>query len=129
MASPRAPTAGFGVADLSLVRAVHSYMPKAQLLALLNSRRVADAPEAPLFTLTQLDEQIAEIVRATPPAGSGTDWAALRLLLGQAQRNGVLQGLTPEVLHAFAVVFSLSPAQAARMKDIVANARDEENEQ
>lgn len=110
----------FTDADRSLIRAMHGYLPAAQLLGILNDRLHADVGAGAVgYTLEQLHREVQAL--AGDPADG--DWTALRRLLGQARHNGLLGALTPEVLADFAVVFSLSPGQATRLQDVVQGAR------
>jgi hypothetical protein len=56
-----------------------------------------------------------------PGARPGGDhgWAGLRKLLTQAKRAGTLDQIDEQVISDFAVVFSLSPKQLMRLKDIL----------
>lgn len=111
----------FTLAERTLIRRVNGFMPAEQLLALLNERLACDlGPDAARYTMEQLHTEIRDLPGHVP-AG---DWSALRKLLAQARREGVLQQLDARVLDVFAVVFSLSTAQALRLKDIVLDAKD-----
>lgn len=112
----------FTDADRSLIRAMHGYLPAAQLLGILNDRLHADLGAGVVgYSLEQLHREVQGL------AGSMADgdWTALRRRLGQARQNGLLEALTPEVLADFAVVFSLSPGQATRLQDVVQGAKRE----
>lgn len=120
-ASAAAGAREFTAADKSLIRSVQGYMPPRQLLGILNERLVADlGPDAEPYTMEQLH---AELQTAPGSAGAG-DWASLRKLLAQARRQGVLEAVTPQLIDDFAVVFSLSPAQVLRLKDVVLSAKE-----
>lgn len=115
-AAPRA----FTPADKSMIAKVHGYMPAQQLLELLNERLAADlGPDAASYTMEQLH---AELRVAAVPADAG-DWAGLRKLLANARRDGVLEHITGQVIDDFAVVYSLTPAQVLRVKDVMLTAR------
>lgn len=105
----------FTVADKSLIRKTHGFMPPQQLLDLLNERLKADLPKARPYTMAQLDAEI----RAVADPETADNWAGLRKVLAQARRAGVLAHITPQLIDDFAVVFSLTPAQVMRLKDIV----------
>jgi hypothetical protein len=115
----------FGVADKALIRSVHAFMPAAQLLGVLNSRLVANDPSAAPFSLEQLQDQIRTFVAAGGGAAAGGDWASLRKTLALARTSGLLASISPTMLQDFAVVFSLSPAQLVRLKDVLADASDD----
>jgi len=118
---PPAPPRPFNAAEKSLIAKVHGFMPAQQLLALLNDRLLADlGPEAAPHTIEQLHEEL----RRAAPAGAG-DWPTLRKLLGQARRDGVLERISAQTIDDFAVVFSLTPAQVLRLKDVVLTAAAE----
>ena len=53
-----------------------------------------------------------------PPA-SDNSWAALRKLLARAKRDGTLRRISAQVINDFAVVFSLSPKDLMRLRDIL----------
>jgi hypothetical protein len=99
--APRA----FTVADKSLIKNCHAFMPPAQLLAILNERLHADlGPDAPDYTLEQLHAETT----TQQHAATATDWSSLRQVLAIARRCGVLEQITPQVIDDFAVVFHLS---------------------
>ena len=109
---------GFSDAEKSLIRKIHGYVPPRQLLGILNDRLLSDlGPNATPYTAEQLHAEIVAI--------SGTarfvnnSWATLRKLLSQAERDGTLRRVSEQVIADFAVVFSLSPKQLMRLKDIV----------
>lgn len=111
----------FTFAERSLIRRVNGFMPAEQLLALLNERLVCDlGPDAARYTMEQLHAEIRDLPGPVP-AG---DWSALRKLLAHARREGVLQQINARLVDDFAVVFSLSTAQALRLKDVVLNAKE-----
>jgi hypothetical protein len=119
-AKPTTARRGFTVADKALIGKVHGYMPAQQLLDVLNQRLVADLGEgAEQHTLEQLHEEIREIA----PAATGGDWAGLRQLIAQARRDGVLDQVSAQTIDDFAIVFSLTPAQVLRVKDVILSAR------
>lgn len=113
----------FGAADKALIRSVHGYMPAAQLLGVLNARLLADDERAPPHTLEQLQAEIHALASDGPVAAG--DWASLRKTLAAARASGLLDAVTEQALQDFCVVFSLSPAQAVRLKDTIAAAQDE----
>jgi hypothetical protein len=120
--APARPVArAFTDADRSLIRAMHGYLPPAELLRILNERLVADlGSTAPLYTPEQLHRAILEAAGTT---ARDDDWTSLRRLLAQARASRLLEALTPAVLEDFAVVFSLTPGQATHLKDVVQGAQ------
>lgn len=111
----------FTIAETSLIAKLQSYMPTAQLLALLNERLVADlGPDAAPYTLEQLQVQIGE----TAEAQSAIDWTGLRRLIASARRAGVLDQITTTVIDDFAAVFLLTPAQVTQLKDVFARTQE-----
>lgn len=109
---------GFTPADRSLIKQVHSFMPTQKLLELLNERLLADlGPDARRYTIEQLH---AELRTAS---ATNSDWAGLRKLLAQARQSGALDLITAQTIEDFAVVFSLTPAQAMRLKDVILSSR------
>lgn len=115
----------FGAADKALIRSVHGYMSPERLLEVLNARRLANEEAATPFTAAQLQEEIRTLVYAGQ-SGPG-NWAGMRKALASARTSGLLDTITPQVIEDFAVVFSLSPVQAAKLIDIV-RAETEEGE-
>lgn len=113
---------GFNAAEKALIRNVHSFMPSAQLLDILNTRLVADVGAAAVpFTLEQLQ---AEVQQYANPAGAD-DWAGLRDILMRARRCGLLAEITVEIINDFAVVWQLSPAQHMHVRDVIRSAQEE----
>ena len=110
----------FTVAERSLVRKVHGFMPAQQLLDLLNERLYADLGQhAIAYTMDQLQAELACQLAATPTS----DWAGTRKVLANARHSGLLDLITTEIMEDFAVVFQLTPQQSTRLKDILASAR------
>jgi len=108
----------FAEADRSLIRKIHGYMPRLQLLGILNDRLRADiGSAAPPYTIEQLHAEIAALPGAKPGGDHG--WAGLRKLLTQARRAGTLDRINEQVINDFAVVFSLAPKHLMRLKDIL----------
>ena len=115
---------GFTEADRSLIRKIHGYMPRMQLLGILNDRLRSDlGPDAQPYSIEQLHGEIA----ALPGSKAGGDhgWAGLRKLLAQAKRAGTLDQINEQVINDFAVVFSLSPKHLMRLKDILLQPAEE----
>lgn len=97
---------------------VHDYLPPLQLLGILNDRLRSDlGPDAQPYTVEQLHAEIATLPGAK--AGANQGWAGLRKLLAQAKRAGTLEQIDEQVINDFAVVFSLSPKELMRMKDVL----------
>jgi hypothetical protein len=119
--TPPAEAPIFGSADKALIRSVHGYMPAPQLLGVLNARRLADNERAAPYTIAQLQAEIHALASEGPTGGS--DWASLRKTLATARASGLLDAVTEQTLQDFCVVFSLSPAQAVRLKDIITSAQ------
>lgn len=121
--SARAARAFTG-ADLSLIRKIHGYMPRSQLLGILNDRLRADlGMDAQPYTIEQLHAEIAALPGAKP--GGEQSWASLRKLLAQAKRDGSLDRIDEQVVTDFAIVFSLSPKQLMRLKDILLQPKED----
>lgn len=120
LAAAKPAARAFTDADRSLIRAMHGYLPPAELLRILNERMTADlGPGAPLYTLEGLHRAIGELGGAV----RADDWSELRRLLAQARKSGVLEVVTPTVAEAFAVLFKLSTAQGTHLKDVLEHAR------
>lgn len=114
----------FTPADRALIKKVHGFMPAAQLLMVLNERLAADlGPDAAPYTIDQLHQEIEQSGSPTP--NGGHDWPSLRKLLAIARRDGVLSRIDEQRIDDFAVVFSLSPAQVLRLKDVLLGQEDE----
>ena len=122
--APPAEPRPFTLADRALIRRMGNMLPAHLLLELLNDRLVADlGPDAPRYTEAMLSDALREISGGTAGAG-GSDWASLRRVLAKARRDGLLQRLTTVIVEDFAVVFSLSPAQALRLRETILSAQD-----
>lgn len=114
------PLPSFTAADRALIKRLRGYMPVAQLLSLLNERLTTDrGDDAQLHTLEQLQAEL----HAQPDTVGAGDWAALRKLLANARRDGVLAKITDDVLQDFSIVYGLSQAQSLRLRDVVVEAR------
>ena len=112
------PPRSFTEAEKSLIRKIHGYLPPLQLLGILNDRLRSDlGPDAQPYTTEQLHAEIAAMPGTKPSGNHG--WAGLRKLLAQAKRAGTLDQITEQVINDFAVVFSLSPKELMRVKDIL----------
>ena len=108
----------FTEAERSLIRKIHGYMPRLQLLGILNDRLRSDlGPDVRPYGIEQLHAEIAGLPGAKP--GGDIGWAGLRKLLAQAKRAGILDQISVQVIKDFAVVFSLSPKHLMRLKDIL----------
>lgn len=119
---PPAPRA-FNQAERALIAKVHAYMPSAQLLDILNTRLVADVGAAAVpFTPAQLQAEVEKLVASSASEG---DWASLRKLLARARQSGLLATITLQVVDDFSVVFSLTPAQHMRLRDVIRNAQED----
>lgn len=119
---PTAPAREFTPAECSLISKVSGYMPAEQLLALLNERLICDlGPDAKRYTMAQLRREIGE---STPPTDDW-DWPSLRRLVLKARRDGTLKEITEQVIHDFAVVFSLNSKQLLIVKDILLQAKED----
>lgn len=121
---PPAPRA-FTAADRAFIRKVSGFMPTQQLLEVLNERLQADVGnEVAPYTLEQLHAELAT-VRSSAPEPGAADWAALRKLLAQARAAGTLERISVQTIDDFAVVYSLTPAQVLRLKDVILTAGDQ----
>lgn len=117
----------FTPADKGLIRKVHGYMPAVDLLRTLNERLLSDlGPDSTLYTMEQLYAEIGDAAGAVPAGGH--DWASLRKLLAKAKRDGVLGSITEQVIHDFAVVYSLNMKQFLSLKEIVLKTKEGEEE-
>lgn len=110
---------GFTEAERALIRAMHGYLPAAELLRILNERRTADRGAAAVAATT---EQLHQEVQALAVVRDH-DWTALRQLLAQARGLGLLAACTPDVLEDFAVVFALTPGQVTHLRDVIGHAQ------
>ncbi len=112
-------------AEKSLIRKLHGHLPADQLLRILNERLQCDVGSsvAP-YTMDQLYAEIGDAADAVLPGGH--DWAGLRKLLAQAQKSGVLDSISTQLIDDFAVVFSLNAKQVLRLKDILLNNNEED---
>ena len=116
-AGPQA-TRAFTDADRSLISKVHGYMPRIQLLGILNDRLRSDlGPDVQPYTIEQLHAEIAALPGSEPGGEHG--WGGLRKLLAQAKRAGTLDRINDQIINDFAVVFSLSPKHLMRLKDVL----------
>jgi hypothetical protein len=118
--SPPTPRA-FTQAERALIKNLHSHMPTAQLLDVLNARASADRDHVP-FTMEQIAD---EITRARELSAHDGEWASLRKVIAAARTSGVLNAITAHVVDDFAVVFRLSPAQHMHLRDVIKNAQGE----
>jgi hypothetical protein len=117
-ASGETAAGGFSDAEKSLIRKIHGYVPPRQLLGILNDRLLSDlGPNATPYTAEQLHAEIVAISGTARPVDNS--WATLRKLLSRAERDGTLQRVSEQVVADFAVVFSLSPKQLMRLKEIL----------
>ena len=108
----------FTEADRSLISKVHGYMPRMQLLGILNDRLRSDlGPDVQPYTIEQLHAEIAALPGSKPGGEHG--WGGLRKLLAQAKRAGTLDRINDQIINDFAVVFSLSPKHLMRLKDVL----------
>lgn len=122
--APPAEPRPFTMADKALIRRMANMLPTHLLLELLNDRLMADlGPDAPRYTEAMLSDALRESSGGTAGVGGGSDWASLRRVLAKARRDGLLQRLTTEIVEDFAVVFSLSPAQALRLRETILSAQ------
>ena len=111
-------TRAFTDADRSLISKVHGYMPRMQLLGILNDRLRSDlGPDVQPYSIEHLHVEIAALPGSKPGGDHG--WGGLRKLLAQAKRAGTLDRINEQVINDFAVVFSLSPKHLMRLKDIL----------
>lgn len=112
------PSRTFTEAERSLIRKVHGYLPPLQLLGILNDRLRSDLGlDAQPYTIEQLHAEISTLPGAKTGVNHG--WAGLRKLLAQAKDAGTLEQINEQVINDFAVVFSLSPKELMRVKDIL----------
>lgn len=117
------PARDFTPAERALAGKMHRLVSRESLLEMLNERLAFDlGPDAAPYKMEQLQAMLAEIgvaAAATPAANPANSRVALRRLLAQARRDGVLDLIDENVIDTFAVVFSLSPKQVLALKDIV----------
>jgi hypothetical protein len=119
------PPRGFTDAEKALIRKINGYVPASQLLKILNDRLISDlGQEATPHTTEQLHAEIAAVTARA--ANAGTGWAMLRKLLSVAERDGTLKLISEDVIQDFAIVFSLSPKQVMRLKDILLQQTEED---
>jgi hypothetical protein len=119
------PARGFTDSEKALIRKINGYVPASQLLKILNDRFISDlGQEATPHTTEQLHAEIAAV--SAPASNGGTGWAMLRKLLSVAERDGALKLITENVIQDFAIVFSLSPKQVMRLKDILLQQTEED---
>lgn len=110
----------FTESERALIRAMHGYLPAAELLRILNERMVADVGAGAVpYTLEHLHREVSTLGVARQD-----DWTALRQLLAQARAIGLLEEITAGVLEDFAVVFSLSPGQVTHLRDVIHHAQE-----
>lgn len=125
----RPPTPQFPAltaAERSLISRLKTSLSVGRLLGVLNDRRAADGnDDYPLLTHAQLGAILASTNEAVPGARTGGDWAALRKLLRSADRSGLLQRISPQLIEDFAIIYSLSPAQIIRLREIISDAAGE----
>lgn len=116
----------FTAAEKALIQKIHRHLPTVDLLALLNERLEADlGPDAAHYTLAQLRTEIERVAGTAGGPIATDDWSSLRRLLAGARRDGLLDLVTPRIIDDFAVVFTLSPAQLVRLKDVVLTAKED----
>lgn len=114
----------FTAAEKGVIRRMHGYLPAQQLLDLLNERLAFDlGPDAAPYTMEQLHAEIAEC--GALASNGAKDWGSLRKLLANARRTGVMDAIDRTVIDDFAVVFSLTPAQSLRLKDVLLQAGED----
>lgn len=114
-----APPREFTPADLSMIRKLGRIVQEAQLLEILNQRLLADVGRRVMpYTAEQLSKALLE-QQVQADKGGARDWTALRRLLADARRSGVLASIDEQVLEDFAVVFQLTAKQLVDLKDIV----------
>lgn len=119
VAAEPAPPREFTPADLSMIRKLGRIVPEAQLLDILNQRLLADVGRRVMpYTAEQLSKALAD-QQAQADKDGARDWTALRRLLADARRSGVLAAINEQVLEDFAVVFQLTAKQLVDLKDIV----------
>ena len=114
----------FTAPDKALIRKMAAHLPSKQLLDLLNERLVADlGPDAARYTEAMLADEMRHL--PAPETVASGDWGGLRRVLAAARRSGVLASITEQMIDDFAIVFSLSPAQALRLRDTIQSAQDQ----
>ena len=116
---------GFTPAEKSLIAKLRTQMLPQQLLELLNERLECDlGPDAMKYNMEQLCAEIGDAANLMPTGGH--DWAGLRKVLAVAARQGILKEITEQVINDFAIVYSLNPKQVLGLKDIVLQAKEDE---
>jgi hypothetical protein len=115
----------FTAPEKALIRSMHGYTPASQLLELLNTRLAFDlGDKAVPYTMAQLHEELRRYEQYKP----ADSWANLRQLLAKARRAGILETINAQIIDDFSVVFSLSPAQSMRLKDVILEANNSTRE-
>lgn len=105
-------------AERVLIRKVHAILPTADLLELLNARRIADRGDAAIaLSLEQLQRTLATLAKPAREPG----WSGLRKLIEDARSAGVLAAIHSQVIDDFAVVFALNARQVVTLKDSLLN--------
>lgn len=106
--------------ERALIRAMHGYLPAAELLRILNERMVADVGAGAVpYALEHLHREVSTLGVARQD-----DWTALRQLLAQARAIGLLEEITAGVLEDFAIVFQLTPGQVTHLRDVIHHAQE-----
>jgi len=114
----------FTTADKSFIAKVHGYMPRLQLLAILNDRMRADVGDgAAPYTIAQLHTELRAVDGGPADAG---DWSSLRKIVARAKRDGTLDCITRQVIDDFAVVYSLSSGQVLGLQDALLQPKDDQ---
>lgn len=119
------PARGFTPADKSMISKLKGYMPQQQLLDILNERLLCDlGPDATPYNMDQLYTEIGDAPSSVK--GGELDWAELRKLLAKARRSGLLAQIDEQLINDFAVVYSLNNKQVMTLKDIILEAKKEQ---
>jgi hypothetical protein len=123
-----APARDFTDAERSLIKRMGAVLPREQLLELLNERLTLDlGPDAPRYTIEMLERQVG--AGAGAAASQAQTWSTLRKLIAQARQSGALRRVNEQLIHDFAVVYSISPKQLITLREILLGDDEQTNDE